>query len=262
MESLVNHLMRQIACLVFCSGILLSQFEGAIDMKVVSKGKVPQEMIFEMLVKKDMVASRMSGAGMKGEDARMIYRGDKEILWIINDGEKSYLEIPMKDADGSPAASEMNNAAADPGMRKTGKRQTLLGYSCEEWEVKSGDETISIWGTDALGNFYESLSRSFGKMGKSGQGGSEGRDWSTRISKMNVFPLKIITSKGGKEREVQEVTKIEKKSVASSVFNPPATYEKQSIDFDIQKMVEEAQKQMKREQQEETPADDEKKDRE
>ena len=58
------------------------------------------------------------------------------------------------------------------------------------------------------------------------------------LADMKIFPLKVTTSREGTVTEIQEVTKIESKTLAASTFEPPADYKKQSIDLDFQKMME------------------------
>ena len=233
--------------ILFCStivfaGIALAQFEGAIDMKVTmdNEGK-QQEMFYTMIVKNNLMSTNIK-TGTGGVDrGKFIFRGDKQLLWIINDEEKSYFEISTKEDKELQNPDEIKNPdqiEKKPKITKTGKKETILGYSCEEIVIEDKDEVTHIWGTAKLGNLYQDLFKSFGEMG--GRGSQrETKDWEDELVNMKLFPLKILSKKDDKLVQSQEVTKIEKKSVASSAFAVPKDYSKQSMDFDIQKMMKE-----------------------
>ncbi len=233
--------------ILFCStivfaGITLAQFEGAIDMKVSMIDQGKQENVFyTMFVKGNLMATSIkAGTGEAGR-GKFILRGDKQLLWIVNDEEKSYFEISMKEDNELKNPDEMKKPEQGdkkPKITKTGKKETILGYSCEEIVIEDKDEVTHIWGTSKLGNLYHDLFKSFGEMG--GRGSKrEAKDWEDELVNMKLFPLKILSKKDDKLVQSQEVTKIDKKSVASSVFAVPKDYSKQSMNFDIQKMMKE-----------------------
>jgi hypothetical protein len=223
-----------------------AQFEGVIDMKMTMTVEgAPREMMYSMSVKKDMMAADVKGTGEEMQGGKFIFRGDKKALWIVNDAQKSYIEISLNDSDKSKKPGE-SDEAEDPEvtLHKTGKTQTILGYSCEEWVAEDRSTVSNIWGTTRLGNIYEGLSKSFGEMGGMGKL-HRGGGWESKLADMKVFPLKIVTSKDGQEQQTQEVTRIQKKSIASSVFDTPAGYEKQSLDLDMGKMMKDLQEQLR-----------------
>ena len=233
--------------ILFCLVILLSfsgfaQFEGAIDMKVTmdNEGK-QQDVFYTMLVKNNLMATNIKSGGGEINRGKIIFRGDKQVLLIVNDEEKSFLEISLKEdkkIKGQDETSMPDSSEAKPKITKTGKKETILGYVCEEIVIEDKDEVTHLWGTTKLGNLYKDLFKSFGEMG--GRGAQkETETWEDELVNMKLFPLKILEMKEGKVVQSQEVTKIDKKPVPSSTFEISKDYQKQSMDFDIQKMMKE-----------------------
>lgn len=220
-----------------------AQFEGTVDMKMTKNiDGEPQEMLYSMFVKKDMLAAQTKGGDEKMKNGKFIFRGDKKVMWIINDDNKSYLEVSLtegaKQRGKRSAGSE--GVHSDVDLRKSGKTQKILGYACDEWVADEDGEVTHIWGTPKLGNVYDALMKSLDKM-RFGAPESEMHGWEGQLAKMRVFPVKIVTSKDGDVTESQEVTRIDAKPLEASTFEPPAAYKKQSLGVDMGKMMEQLQ---------------------
>ncbi|MBI1806569.1 MAG: DUF4412 domain-containing protein [Ignavibacteria bacterium] len=223
-----------------CVAIVRAQFEGVIEMKVTENdNSKPVESIYTLTVKDDMLATELKGDAQDGQHGKFIFRGDKKVFWIINDDEKNFLEISVKE-DGKSSKQK-----TDSGKRKgrsarklvkTGKTETILGHVCDELMVEDGSRVSHIWGTPKLGNVYEGLMKTFGQMAEQTEG-DESEDWEEELAAMKMFPLKIVTTQDSRVRETQEVTRIDSKTIAASTFEPPQGYKKQSLEFDMQKML-------------------------
>jgi len=221
---------------VLLSGVSIAQFEGAIDMKVTmqDEGKSHQ-MLYTMMVKKNLMAANIKGEDKENIESKFIFRGDKKVLWIVNDAEKVYLEYSLKD-EQKPSAKETEKSNVK--VKKTGKKETILGYPCEEVIVEEGNEVTHLWGTTKLGDFYSDLMKSFGYVeGEEASSGSSG--WEAELEALKIFPLKIISMENGQVKQTQEVTKIESKSIPVSTFEVPKGYTKQKLEFDMEKMMKE-----------------------
>ncbi|MBI4546570.1 MAG: DUF4412 domain-containing protein [Ignavibacteriae bacterium] len=238
----------------------MAQFKGSIDMKIshTMDGK-PEEVLFTMFVDQDKIAAKVKSdqPGMGG--GRFIFRGDKMVLWIVDDAERNYFEISFNNQDTADETNlEEEMKVPKPTFKKIGKTQTILGYKCDEWRVEHDGKVSNIWATPKLGDLYDGLVKSFGQMGQKKRDDDE--DWQSELAIMKVFPLKIVTSENGKVTETQEVTKIEAKAVPASTFEAPQGYAKQSFDLNMQKLMKEMQEQMdkmKKEQEEEEDKEDE-----
>ncbi|HEV8537669.1 MAG TPA: DUF4412 domain-containing protein [Bacteroidota bacterium] len=225
----------------FVVNIASSQFEGKIDMKVTRGGGEQQhEIQYTMSLKKGMLAFTTKG-GETAEDAgNVILRSDKNLLWIINDKNRTYLEIVADDKSATPQAKthkksrETTAEHAKSILRKTGKKQTLAGYECEEWIGEEEEEVTSIWGTTKLGNVYEGFTKAFGSMYDQKQ---DLEGWQQELIEKKVFPMKTTVKEGGEVTETQEVTKVEPKSLAATIFEPPAGYKKQAMGAGLQDMM-------------------------
>jgi hypothetical protein len=218
-----------------CSA-LVAQFEGRIEMKITSyeDGK-PQSMNMTLFVKNDLLVSDMEGEKNGG---KIIIRGDKQLMWIVNDEHKMYLEMSLKE---NKVKKELPSSEKSKfNMRKTGGTKTILGYECEEWVAEEGDEVTTMWGTTKLGNIYQGIAKAMGNLGELGSGAGVER-WQKEILDKNFFPLKVEIKEKGRTTSSQEITKVESKTLPASMFAPPEGYQKQSLDFDINKMMQHMQ---------------------
>lgn len=218
---------------------LRAQFEGEIDMKVTAneEGK-SRETNMTLLFKNDLLSSESKG-GESGMHSRIIVRGDKKVLWIINDERKTVFERPLQASERQDTVAQ---SAEKPkaNLRKTGKTETILGYPCEEWVDESAHDTTFLWCTSQLGSVYQDFSRSFGDLGAGRMRGR--RDvpaWQKEFAGKNLFPLKVVSTRDGVVRMTQEVTTITKKTIDPTVFEIPGDYSKREMNFDINKMIQE-----------------------
>ncbi|MBI5020147.1 MAG: DUF4412 domain-containing protein [Ignavibacteriales bacterium] len=220
--------------------ISFAQFEGAIDMKVtVMEDGKPQVMEYSMMMKKDLVASQIKSVGGGEGGGKFIFRGDKKLLWIVNDAEKNYLEISLNDADNKKTNDlESKNK---PKVTKTGKTEKLLGYVCDEVIIEDGKEVTHIWGTSKLGNIYQDLMKSFGSIAGNTDPKQNG-GWESELEALKLFPLKIISKENGKVTQTQEVIKIESKMVPVKIFDIPAGFKKIPMGLNMQEMMREPDK--------------------
>ena len=212
------------------------QFEGAISMKATTIVDSSQrDVVYSILIKKNLMAARVEKSGDGNEGSSFIMRGDKKVMWIVDDEKKQYMEISLDDQHGKEKKGDKPGAAKKTAkIKQSGKKQSILGYACEEWLADDGDETTTIWATGKLGDVFAGLTGAFSKMGMKEE---DEEEWQGELVRRKLFPLKIETRRDGVTTEIQEVTKIEHKSVPSSTFDPPAGYERQSLDDQLQEMM-------------------------
>lgn len=220
-------------CVMFSVTFTHAQFEGILSMKITSyDNEKAEEMKYTVSMKKNLLAFELKGN--EEISGKFIIRGDKKVMWVLNDEDKTYLEFPLKEDDTDQIEAKPQKLKANG--RKTGKKQTILGYQCDEWVIEDGEEITTIWGTSKLGNLYQELVKTIGKTVKT-SGEDSKKKWEHIIENMNLFPLKVEVHKRGKITEMQEVTKIEKKLLPERTFAVPSGYQKQSFDFDIDEMM-------------------------
>jgi hypothetical protein len=218
---------------------LRAQFEGEIDMKITTneEGK-SRETNMTLLFKNDLLSSETKG-GESGMRSRVIIRGDKKVLWIINDERKTVFERSLQESERQDTAAQ-NTEKPKANLKKTGKTETILSYSCEEWVDQSARDTTFLWCASQLGSVYQDFSRSFGELG--GGRMRMRRDvpaWQKDFAGKNLFPLKVISMRDGVVRMTQEVTNITKKTIDPTVFEIPEDYSKREMNFDMNKMLQE-----------------------
>jgi len=219
----------------------LAQFEGVIEMKISdSTDSSPKVTFYELSVKGNLVSAETHYPGGTAGEGRFIFRGDRKVLWIVSDSEKSYLEISLHDTltakNGLPNISRQPNA-----LTVTGKTGMIQGYPCEEFVAEESGRTIHIWGTPKLGNITEGLRKAFGEM--EAKTAEDASGWEDELARRRIFPMKVVTMHGDVVEQTQEVTRIDKRKIPASTFEPPEGYEKHSFDLDVQKMLRQLQEQ-------------------
>jgi len=196
----------------------------------------------------------------------IIFRGDKNVFWVINNDDKTYIEMTQKDLENLKAqmdnmqkmmAEQMKNmpeeqrkmmeqmmpSAAGPakktktvyekksGMEKVGK------WTCDHYESfqngkKSGELWTASW--DALGLKRSDMS-AFKKMADFfeviSQDANEfmklgSEEWEKEMGISGV-PVRWIDFQDGQQKIKGEITEITKQQINPSLFELPAGYEKE-----------------------------------
>ena len=174
-------------------------FEGIIHLKMSDSG---ESVKMRYLIKPKQMRMEIEAGG---RISVMIQDYGNKKFYNLMPEMKQYMEIPMMDDGGR------GGDAKEPMPVKTGKTEKILGYDCEQYMVKDPQGTTEVWLTK---DFYpvEGLSQ--------------------RMNGSSFTPFRMITyDPSGKEMSRQEVTKIEKKKLADSLFKPPADYKKLEIEM-------------------------------
>ena len=201
------------------------QFEGTIESKntTIDEYGTLQRFTMTMFVKGDKL--RIESSSMGGQPGSiMIYRSDMKVVWMLNEEDKTYLEIRQEQPPVvvHPPAGEVMK---QPSVQRTEKKKDVLGYPCERVVVSGDGMETEIWATKSLGQIYSIISRVVGADNEPGGG-----EWEDTMIKMGYFPL-ISTSKlDGKVVESQEVTGLHKKPLDDHLFELPEGFKKQAVD--------------------------------
>lgn len=121
----------------------------------------------------------LEGKKDAGDDSHLIYRGDKQTIWVIKDSDKSYMEMTKASIDAMgqkldgamaqmkaemekmtpeqrkmmeghlPAMSGMSEGEKPPRVaKKTGETKTINGFPCVKYTIHVGDQLHSeVWAT-------------------------------------------------------------------------------------------------------------------
>jgi len=249
--------------LLFCMlvlwpwSIVLAQFEGEIDMKITTNEEGQSQVTnISMLIRNELISARVNSEGGPMRAGRFIVRGDRKLMWIVDDQRRVVFERSLE-GNQQPDSTKHEESTSKPNIRKTGKTETMLGYRCEEWVVAGEDGETSVWCSSKLGDVYKGFAKSFGEMRKMRMR-SSATDWQDDFIEKNLFPLKAVSTKDGKVKSTQEVTKIEQKKIADPVFEFPEDYKKESFNMDVNKTMDQMREMMRQRMQQKDKKDDKK----
>ncbi|MFQ5864562.1 MAG: DUF4412 domain-containing protein [bacterium] len=242
-----------VGLLLFSVGVTFTQdFEGVIEMVTYTTSgdmsKISNQEKNTIYFKQNMMR-----VDQPQENNTTIIRLDKELLWDIDHDNKTYTEVSFQQMrEGLQSAQKamreaMKNMTPEqrqmmekmgmkmPGMpaqkqyklKKTGKKDKINGYHCEQYLLIKGDEseTEELWFTTDLGGF-QNISKMMAKMYEGLSGGmTDGLD---KLAKVQGIPVKTV-ERDGDEIEVTEVTKVNRTDVNKTRFKAPANYKKREM---------------------------------
>lgn len=207
-----------LAALAAPGALCAAVFEGKVTMKLVGPKGTPQQMNFsvkEGLTRIDMTAQGMTPA--------IIMDQAKQQMVILMTEQKMFMIQPMPKPPETPAAGGPDQAVGTaPTVQATGVTEKILGYDCTKYVSTDKNATTEVWVTDQLGTFMGFGPGGGGPMGR--RGGPGGQAWEQQFRGKGMFPLRVITTKDGKEAFRMEATSVEKQTLDASVFEPPADY--------------------------------------
>jgi hypothetical protein len=192
------------------------------------------------------------------DDQATIIRLDKELVWQVDHNAKTYSEITfaeLEELSGQQAAAmkeaqehmeemkkmmesmppeqkammeqqmqqsmQMQSAMGEaPKVTKTGKREKILGYTCEEYKFEWGAMNWEMWTCKEIipdidfSRFYQGLEVAEPMM--------------EELTKIKGFPLKTIITTvvaGTTSRSTSEVTKVKTERISNSEFELPKGYQ-------------------------------------
>lgn len=210
--------------LLVCAAPLFAQFEGVVESRNLTtddEGK-PVKFTITMWIKNDRMRVETGPIGAT-PPSTMIYRADKKIVWMLNDEERSYFEILQSPTDIAGDVSP-NAQATDDSLVQTRKKKKILGYPCELYIVRDGDQVTEIWGTRALAGLLATTNRVLGE-----ESTKDAPAWTEEFRRLGMFTLSARTMISGKIVESQDVSKIQPQSVDEGKFELPEGYKKQVI---------------------------------
>jgi len=186
--------------------IAQTAFEGVLTMKLSGVGSSAPQTI-KYYVRNGVL--RMEMEGKEGGKGYTITDPRKQVTYMVVPDQRMYMEMPV-----DPKAAERIRKS-EPIITRTGRTETIAGHKCEHWIIKAEAEESDVCVAKGLGKFF-------------GMGG--GRQWEPAwISKLgpDFFPLRY--AKVGQSQATLEVTRIDKRSLDASLFQPPAGFRKMAI---------------------------------
>ena len=201
-----------------------AQFEGIVESNnlTIDETGSPQKYVMTMWIKTNMVKVKTASSGAI-PSSTMIYRNDKRTVWVLNDEDKTYFEIPQSEQAQNVDSIPKWPPPDDYEIQKSGKKKKILGYACEQVFIKRADQETEIWGTKELVHLFRAISKALGD-----DRIEDANDWTDEIMKMGLFPLISSTKIEGNLVESQEVTRIEHLSLSQEMFELPVGYRKEN----------------------------------
>ena len=199
-------------CLMAAPCVAAAQpFEGAVTMRVSSKvANGPPAQEIEYLVRNGKV--RVSLGGPAGAMALLSVPQEQKV-YVLMAAQNKYMEMPIADA----ASRVAEKTSADAQVTRTGRMETVAGYTCEHVTVVSAAQTVDICLAKGLGGYVNPLAAM--------QRSSEPA-WQRMLTADGGFPLKVTMPDGSVPIEV---VKIEKKRLANDLFSVPLNYTKMEM---------------------------------
>lgn len=102
-----------------------------------------------------------TGFGLKGNAAMfMVYDIKAMKLITLMESQKMAMAIDMKRISEKMGNEEMKDKAANAKVTKTGKKETILGYKCEQYQVTTDESESLLWVTTELGAGFGDFAKS------------------------------------------------------------------------------------------------------
>lgn len=198
-------------------------FEGEITMNDSHGGKPATTMVYES-----------KGDKLRFDDpphhTYVIFNAPEKKIISVDDAKKTAMVIEldqmakMAQGMGNPHAPPTTTAPEsewDTTVDMNAGSDVIAGYACDKWKVtETNKKTAKVRKTDAClakGIGFPDMSSAMG-------GGSTTKSWTAKLVTDKYFPLRLVTTEDGVEKDKMEVTKIDKKTLAASRFEVPAGY--------------------------------------
>lgn len=214
----MNKLLPLLLAIALTPAALAASFEGRVTMKMSGPKNSPSAMAFSL--KEGFSRIDMNA---EGHNAGIIFDAAKQEMTILMLDQKMFMTQAMPK---QVAAAGVAEGAAGTAVEVTTTKEKILGYDCVKYVAQAKDGTSEIWVTDQLGAFlgFGSPPTGGGRRGPGG-GGLAPQGWEAAITGKGVFPLRVITTAGGKETFRMEATNIEKVALPDSTFSAPAGFQ-------------------------------------
>lgn len=218
---LITALLPLCALLLPCA-LHADTFEGKVSLTVTSSTSKNGPQTLNMSIKGSSMRTDVSTT--RGTMSAIVDGKARQMI-ILMPQQKMYMVQPLP---STPAAAAAQAAAATgtkaPStfvtIQDTGTKENILGYPCEKYTSTTMNGTSEIWLTDQLGNFAGLFN-----------GGPPGRSeapqpWEAELKGKNVFPMRVITTMGGKGTFRMDVVAVQKTPLPDSLFMAPDGWRK------------------------------------
>ncbi len=215
----------------------LTGFEGEIDLTMKSTTS-PAPVPLNLLVKNDVVRADVPADLLGAKDVRGVTGGGKtwallrvaeKKAFVVLDAQRQAVVIDLNQVgDQMKSYKHAMPGAPDtpsvdpPKVVKTGTKETVAGYACEDWDVVNADKSrLSLCVADKGASFLHLPIT----------GIPTENLWALELLDGKHFPVRgVAFDRDRTETGRIEVTKIDKRSLDGSQFEVPAGYKQVTIE--------------------------------
>lgn len=202
----------------------LSDFEGEIGIAAKStKDKVPSAPITVFIKAGKLRFDMPKPEGRPPTKGYIVINAQEKKSIIVDDDKRTAMVFDVSKLQqqlgqfGVPTTPQTAAATqTPPKITKTGHTDTVAGYLCEDWDIQSNDgKRARVCVSEGAASWLDVVSHAVpGNL-----------MWAREFLNGQKFPLRVIAFEtDGTERDRIEVTKLEKKPLAETLFVVPTGY--------------------------------------
>jgi hypothetical protein len=178
-----------------------------------------------MNVKGDKLMMSMD-VGPQG-NVRMFPKSDGSSMVVVLDQMKMGIEMSMEDA---AKLSQTASQTEVPTLKATGKKETINGYSCEEWLMTvTASNTVSIWATNDIDKSLVTAMHTATKILNTQSPDAAKTAIAKELMDKGMIAARTTFMADGEPQLTLDLVKIEKATIPDATFEIPK-------DINIQKM--------------------------
>lgn len=197
--------------LVFCVQYQLQaqDFEGVVyfeipEMKSQGMGEMPY------MIKGNKARIEFGNGQEKGA---MLFMPEESKIVFLMDAMKGYMTMDLNET------AEMNESEEAPDITKTGETKTIAGKNCEVWRITTEEDEVEACMAQGLGKFM---------MPRSPMAQKNTPEWVKEVMEEGTMPLEVVEIGNNGNSMQMRATRIEEKSLESSLFEIPEGYKDMS----------------------------------
>jgi hypothetical protein len=209
----------------------LQGFEGEIGIMAKSNKGKPEPTNLSLEVKSDKIRLEIppgvGGPHSPPMNGHVVFNAPEKKLYAVLDDQKKVIVLDLNTAGeqfksmapktpGSSGGSAGKPSKPPPKLTKTGTTDKVAGYSCDNWDVTDEAKKVATLCIADQSNSWFHLPLT---------GIPTEYAWALELLDGKHFPMRAISYENGAEDGRVEVTKLEKKPMAATLFDMPAGYQ-------------------------------------
>ena len=180
-------------------------FEGEIVMNVKDEAAAHVPTSITYSIKSDKIRAVPAAPA----HVYTIVDGTTQHAYAVDDTQKTYADFAGATDTTLPAK-----------VAKTQKVETVAGLVCEDWSIDDANGKVDVCVAKGVAFF---------DFARAPKAGATEPSWAAALTQEKAFPLRVVAhDRAGKEVYRAEATKVDRKSVADSLFQLPTGFGKRT----------------------------------